>query len=384
MKALVFSRKPVRYAAAMVAGRVAPGLGATYGPLTIKDIDPPSLPGPGWERVRPRLAGICGSDLATIDGYASRYFEPIVSFPFVPGHEVVCDLDDGTRAVLIPVLGCAARGLAPPCEWCQRGDLNRCERIAFGHIEPGLQTGFCTDTGGGWSTQLVAHESQVVPVPDDLTDEEAVLVEPTACAVHAARRIVAGEVVLIGAGALGLLTLAAVRHLDLIGTGPVVITAKHPEQRQWARQLGADHVVEPDELGRVVRSLTGSWMVDGRLSGGADHVVDCVGTEDSLTQSLSVVAPGGTVHVVGMPARVALDLTSLWHREVSLSGCYAYQRTDFDTAIELVRAADLGRLLTATYPLARYRDALEHAAQAGSRGAVKVAFDLRQEKERNR
>ena len=50
-------------------------------------------------RVRPRLAGICGSDLATIDGHSSRYFEPIVSFPFTPGHEVVGELDDGSRVV---------------------------------------------------------------------------------------------------------------------------------------------------------------------------------------------------------------------------------------------------------------------------------------------
>src|SRR4029453_9914270 len=109
MKALVFSRRPARYAAAMVAGSLRPGRGARYGPLSLRDVDPPDLPGPGGRRLRPRLSGICGSDLATIDGQSSRYFEPIVSFPFTPGHEIVGDLDDGTRAVLIPVLHCATR-----------------------------------------------------------------------------------------------------------------------------------------------------------------------------------------------------------------------------------------------------------------------------------
>ena len=68
MKALVFSRKPAKFAAAMVAGRLSPGGGAKVGPLSLRDVDPPELPGPGWVRLRPRLSGICGSDLATIDG----------------------------------------------------------------------------------------------------------------------------------------------------------------------------------------------------------------------------------------------------------------------------------------------------------------------------
>src|SRR5262249_42755922 len=63
MKALMFTRSPARYAAAMVAGSLRPGRGARYGPLTLRDIDPPELPGPDWLALRPRLAGICGSDL---------------------------------------------------------------------------------------------------------------------------------------------------------------------------------------------------------------------------------------------------------------------------------------------------------------------------------
>ena len=105
MKALRFSRKEGRYAAAMAASRLRPGAGAAVGPLSLIDDDAPELPTPDWVRVYPRLAGICGSDLSTVDGHASRYFEHFVSFPFVPGHEVVGDTDDGRRVVLDPVLG---------------------------------------------------------------------------------------------------------------------------------------------------------------------------------------------------------------------------------------------------------------------------------------
>ncbi|HEX2382807.1 MAG TPA: zinc-binding dehydrogenase [Acidimicrobiales bacterium] len=383
MKALLFERKPARYAAANVAARVMPGKGATVGPLSLRDVDEPPLPASDWVRVRPRLAGICGSDLATIDGHSSRYFEPIVSFPFTPGHEVVGDLDDGTRAVLIPILTCAVRSVVPMCAWCQAGQPNRCERIAFGHLEPGLQTGFCKSTGGGWSTAFVAHESQLVRVPDDLSDEDAVIVEPTACAVHAARSVLPGDVAVIGAGTLGLLSVAALRHLAVDHT--IVATAKHPHQASYAHELGADRVVAVSELPRVVRSLTGAMVIGAQLTAGITTVVDCVGSAESMQQALSVVAPGGEVALVGMPGpSTALDLTGLWHRESSLRGCYAYTRDDFDRAIELVRELHLGRLVSTTYPLARYRDAVEHAANAGGRGAVKIAFDMRAEKERNR
>jgi threonine dehydrogenase-like Zn-dependent dehydrogenase len=390
MKALVFSRKPARYAAAMVAGALRPGRGARYGPLDLEDIDPPELPGDDWVRVRPRLAGICGSDLATLDGKSSRYFEPIVSFPFVPGHEIVGELDDGSRVAVIPVLHCFARGINPPCDMCQAGRINLCERTAYGQLEPGLQSGFCESTGGGWSTAMVAHPSQLVPVPDDLSDEAAVLIEPTACAVHAAGQVSDAGVAVIGSGALGLLTIAALHALDH-PAHILIATAKHPEQRMWAKELGADLVCEPGELERVVRSESRSFLLgNGQLSCGIDAVVDCVGSEESLAQALRVAAPGGTIHAVGMPGVTTLDLTPLWHREVSLRGAYAYtagqegQPDDFGTAIELIRELGLERLVSATYPLARYQDAIAHAATAGSRGAVKVAFDLRNEKERLR
>jgi threonine dehydrogenase-like Zn-dependent dehydrogenase len=382
VKALVFSRRPVRFAAAMVAGRIAPGAGAKVGPLSLRDVDPPDLPGPGWERVRPRLAGICGSDLATVDGTSSRWFEPIVSFPFTLGHEVVGDLDDGTRVVVVPVLSCVARAIDPPCPACREGRINHCERLAHGALEPGLQCGFCESTGGGWSTLMLAHGSQLVTVPDGMSDEAAVLVEPAACAVHAAGQVAADQIAVIGAGTLGLLTIAALRAAR--PGAEILATAKHPHQKALARDMGADEVLEGRELDRAVRFRTGSMLLDsGQLSRGVPAVVDCVGSPDSIAQALRVTAPGGTIVAVGMPGVTTVDLTPLWQREVNLRGAYAYRRADFDTAMELVQARELDRLVSATYPLKAYEDAIAHAAAAGRRGAVKIAFDLRSEKERN-
>ena len=401
MKALQFRRNLPRYAAARLAGGLTPGRGAAVGPLRLADLDQPEMPGPDWVRVRPRLSGICGSDLATVDGRSARYFEPLVSFPFVPGHEVVGDLDDGTRVVLEPVLGCVSRNLDPTCTPCADGHLGNCEHTAFGDLEAGIQTGSCHDTGGGWSTAFAAHPSQLHPVADDLSDEAAVMIEPTACGGHAAlmaRVPDDGVVTVLGAGTLGLLTIAALRAHA--GPATIVATARYPHQRRLAAELGADMVVGPDEVRRAVRRATGTRAVshggdDGsvdRLAGGSHVVVDCVGSSGSLTDALAVTRPRGRIVLVGMPASVSLELTPLWHREIELVGAYTYglealadgttART-FDLATDLVRTAGLERLVSATYPLDRYQDAIEHAASAGRRGAVKVAFDLRDEKERD-
>ena len=121
-----------------------------------------------------------------IEGHASTYFDDWVSFPFVPGHEVVGTLDDGTRVVLEPVLGHAARGVPLPFEGAAPGDGDDYAHLATGDLEPGIQTGFCCSTGGGWSSQFVAHESQLHRVADDVPDERAVLIEPLAGGIHAA------------------------------------------------------------------------------------------------------------------------------------------------------------------------------------------------------
>lgn len=397
MKALRFERNLPRFAASrMASGLAGSGRGVRVGPLQLVEMDPPELPGPDWVRLRPRLSGICGSDLSTLDGRSSRYFEHIVSFPFVPGHEVVADVEGGVlagrRAVLEPVLACRVRGIDPPCPACAAGRRDACERIAFGHLSAGLQTGYCRDTGGGWSTGLVAHESQLHEVPDDLSDEAAVMVEPAACAVHAAcaAGIGGGErVVVFGAGTLGLCVVAALRALCLPGS--LVAVAKHPNQRHLARQLGADQVVRPGEHKRAARRLSGSLAFESgggqieRLAGGVEVVVDCVGTSDSLAECLDIVRPGGRIILVGMPGTVHLDLAPLWQRGVDLRGAYAYgtehrpegPRSTFQLALELVREARLERLVSARYPLESYEDAVAHAAAAGRRGAVKIVFDMR-------
>ncbi len=363
-------------------------------PLRLHEGIPPVLPaGEGWARVRPRLSGICGSDLATVTGRSSFYFASLISLPFTPGHEVVGELIDactggqdgggelpaGTRVVIAPVLGCDARGL-PRCESCAAGARSRCERITSGHLAPGLQTGYCADTGGGWSGQLVAHRSQLFAVPDELPDERAVLIEPLACAIHAVRRaaVEPGErVLVVGAGAIGLLTLLALRAFT--SAGEILVAAKHPKQRALAAAYGATQVIAPTDLVGGVRRATRALRLDPEhgspyLLGGVDVTLECSGS--GLDAALRVTRAGGRVILSGLPTS-SPDLTALWFRELSLTGAYAADPVDMTAALELAAASPaLDALVGGRYPLERWRDALDHALSAGRLGAGRVVFEL--------
>ncbi|HWH30196.1 MAG TPA: zinc-binding dehydrogenase, partial [Mycobacteriales bacterium] len=346
-------------------------------PLRLTRSPAPRVPGPRWGRIRPRLSGICGSDLATVGGTSSFYFSPLVSMPFTPGHEVVGDLLDdvddlsaGTRVVVDPLLTCVPRGL-DPCASCSIGHTSRCDRITVGHLSPGLQTGFCKDTGGGWSDGLVAHRAQLHPVPDDLPDERAVLVEPLACAVHTAERLAPADgddVLVVGAGAVGLFTVLALRACT--AAGRVTVVAKHAQQAVLARRFGATDVVSPSEALGAVRRSTRALRAQPEqgapyLLGGVDCAVECAGSRAGVDTALRSVRAGGRVVLSGMPPS-GVDLSPVWFRELTVLGSYAGGgRQAFERAMELAATAPLDEVRQSAYPLERWREALDHAADAG-------------------
>ncbi|MDP9296541.1 MAG: zinc-binding dehydrogenase [Actinomycetota bacterium] len=388
-------RSAPRFLAARAVGARAPGLlSGPLAPLRLVNKRDPDLPAEGWTRVRPRLAGICGSDLAMLSGKSSFYFSPLVSMPFVPGHEVVGELLDdagdlpkGARVVLDPVLTCFARGVQS-CPSCASGQTGRCDRVTLGHVSAGLQTGYCADTGGGWSRMFVAHRSQLHAVPDAIGDASAVLVEPLACAVHAALRAQVepdASVLVAGAGTVGLLCTLALRRLTQAGR--ITVVAKHQKQRELAMELGASETVTPDRaIGALRRSTRSVKLTPERgtpfLLGGVDAVLECVGSRSSLDLALRTTKAGGRVVLTGIPAEGA-DLTPVWYRELEVVGAYTSgtertngeARSAFDLALQLAADAPLAGLVGATYPLARWRDALDHALGAGKLGTIKVAFD---------
>jgi threonine dehydrogenase-like Zn-dependent dehydrogenase len=367
-----------------IATRAVRRLGPTA--LHLAELDPPRLPDPDWVPLRPRLSGICGSDQAMIDGHASLYMSSLTSSPFVPGHEIVAEVtagdERGKRVVVEPALGCRARGVEPQCEECEQGRHALCRGVTEGSVGAGLQIGYCRETGGGWSEALVAHRSQLHAVPDELDDEDAVLVEPLACAVHAARRASlepSATVAVIGAGTIGVLTVAALRERHPDAT--ILAVAKHRGQELEVRRAGADHTCTPGRLHLEGARMTGARRLVGYgnrelLLGGFDTVVDCVGSGPSLEAAVAAVKPRGTVLLVGMPGQVSADLGMAWQREIEIRGAYGYE-SDFSEAIELARKLRPGRLVAHGWELRDYRRALEESKRAARSGRVKTVFDMR-------
>jgi threonine dehydrogenase-like Zn-dependent dehydrogenase len=113
-----------------------------------------------------------------------------------------------------------------------------------------------------------------------------------------------------------------------------------------------------------------------------DVALECVGSKGSLDLALRTTKAGGRVVLTGIPAGGA-DLTPVWYRELEVVGAYTSgmerangeARSAFDLALQLAADAPLDGLVGATYPLARWRDALDHALGAGRLGTIKVAFD---------
>ena len=408
MKAVQYIKSVPRYLFVRTIGHRSPAWATgALSCIRMADIDAPALPTPAWVRVRPRLSGICGSDLSTIQASGSPYFSPLISSPFVLGHEVVGEIEEtgaetegvsrGDRVVIEPGLCCPVRGIQPPCPSCQEGEFGLCEMVMHGDLLPGIQTGYCRDTGGGWSPSLVAHPFQVHRVPDGLADEEAVLVEPFSCSLHAVLKSLPSDdetVLVVGCGAIGLLTIASIRALG--AKCRILAAARYAHQQTLAAGLGADRVIgRADDLYETVGEATGAEIHRPEIGrpvfiGGVHRTFDCVGSSRTIDDVLRLTGSGGCVTVVGMPGIPSdIDWTAVWYKELKVQGAYAYGteyfenrsvRT-FDLAMGLLEEGkvDLKPLLTDLYPLKDYRKAIGRALKAGSLGAVKVAFDLRDE-----
>jgi threonine dehydrogenase-like Zn-dependent dehydrogenase len=402
VRAVHFAAPIPTYLATLAAGRLAtplyvgPHACTRYG-----DVPAPALPTDRWVRVRTRLGGICGSDLNVVTLKASPSTSPFSSFPFVLGHEnvgTVVEVGRGARGVAVgdrvtanPLLCCEPRGLAP-CAACAAGDHSRCAHFTDGDVAPGMLLGTTRGLGGSWGEEFVAHDSQVLCVPDALTDDEAVLVEPLACSVHAVRANLPapGErVLVIGAGSIGLLTVAA---LHALAPGArVVVLARHEFQAEHATRLGASRVVRA--RGDALAALADAGGVRlhtpilGRPVGvgGFDRTFVCIGGTGGMDDAMRVTRAGGTIVLLGNASTMnGLDWTPLWLKELTVRGSLCYgahthggaTRGAFAEAAELIadRRAPVGALLTHTFPLADYRRALATAMDKGGARSVKVAF----------
>lgn len=400
MRAVRFHYRPLRYVLTRVLSGRLPGLGT--GPLgfvSLDDVPPPELPGEDWVRLESRLSGICGSDLGVVTAHDSFTLEPYSAYPFTFGHEVVGTVieagpavtrwSEGGRVIVNPMLACEQKG-EEPCAACRRGDVGVCRRATDGN---GGITGFSPLTGGGWADQLVVHESMLRP-QGDLPDEVAVLTDPYASAAKGVflEPPVPGDVVLVlGAGTIGLLTVRALRRLGWDGT--IAVSARYGFQAEKAKELGADVVLRGrDQLYEWASSLPGAaafkpTMAPTVIEGGPSLVYDSVGSAGTVRDALALTREEGRIVVTGAAAVAKVDLTRLWHRQLEMRGVMVYgpvrhqgrTRDVFDATLDLIRGDDLGRfnLVTHTFALEEYRNAIRFALGKDAHGAIKVGLRIR-------
>ncbi len=308
-------------------------------------------PGPGEVQVRVEAVGVCGSDLHAYSEGAVGSMPNV--YPMVLGHEPagrivktgagVTGLAVGDRGALEPALYCYH------CEFCLSGHHNVCANIRF----------LSNPNYPGFFRELVNLPAiNFRPIPAGMSFGEATLAEPLAIGLHSVHltSIRAGETVaVIGAGPIGLLTIAALRAA---GAGRIWAVEPLAHRRELARAIGADVVLEPGEAVEEIRGGTGQR--------GVDCAMDCAAGEETSNQAVQIARNAGRVALTGIhsTARVSLDGSAMRRKELTI---FNVRRSNHETeeALELLRAQP-GRfqpLLTHTREIEQIDEAFAIASQ---------------------
>lgn len=380
--------------AASVFTKNAPFLAMS--PLHYEELPDPPLPNPRWLRVKNSACGLCGSDITFMYmKFAPNVFPaatPGVNRVFL-GHEVVGEVVEtgsevdnvavGDRVCLrIDWPSCYQLEIDPMCPNCQQGNYMLCQNLGLAEMP-------LEDHGGGFSSQMVLHRSQPFKLPPELNDDEAVLIEPLACAVRGVNKSLpqAGErALVVGCGTIGLLTVAAAKALQ--PEAEVVALARYPFQAEMAKKLGADDVI----IGRkdnyqAMAERTNARYIIGQfnnkiLLGGYDVVYDSVGSNQSINDALRWVRANGALVIMGInfdPKRI--DYTPIWHQELNVTGmnCHGAEPgglNSFELAASLIsdKKVDLDGMVTHHMPMDEYQEAVRMFQGKDGTQAIKIVM----------
>jgi L-iditol 2-dehydrogenase len=326
--------------------------------MVVREVPKPS-PGAGEVLVRVQNCGVCGSDLHF---YTGHFPPPAVC----PGHEIsgqvaavgsgVSGWKEGDAVVVEPLLVCRE------CGFCRTGNYQLCPQLRL----------LGTMADGGFADFVRVPAYCLFRVPAGLDPAVAALAEPLAVNVHGLRLagLAPGDRVLVlGAGTIGLLAVAAARAG---GAGEIWISARYPHQAEMARQLGAQRVFTGQQAALELSAATQEIP--------PDIVVETVGGQaDTVSEAAQAVRRGGTVVVLGVfTSAPALPALLLVVKEVRIVGSMTYGRTiaraDFEWALEILSRDPTGfaRLITHRFELAELASAFATAADKRS-GAIKVS-----------
>jgi 2-desacetyl-2-hydroxyethyl bacteriochlorophyllide A dehydrogenase len=399
MNSLVFDISPARILTTKYLGPKFPDIYySKLSPVRLRAYPDRPLPGPRFVRVRPTMAGICGSDIALffIKAGLTISMAALPPFPKVfMGHEMVgtvvetgtgvSGLKRGDRVAMQKYTSCCATlEIDPPCGPCSKGNFPLCQAFPS---KQGPQ-----DSGAAFSDIFVAHENQLVKVPDSLTDDQAVLVEPAAVALHTVFRRLPrpGEKALvIGAGTIGLNVVQIAKAV--CSEAQIFVIEPFPLKLELAKRLGAEALPAGNRYD-AVGSVTGAQVFHGRLKnstllGGFDVIYDSVGASATMHDSLRWLAPRGDYVMVGTQlSPVSFDITPLWNQELSMIGVNAHGMenvggrtvSSFELAMEMVSDSrvNFDGFITHRFPFGNYLDAFR-TIQENPASVVKVILEMK-------
>lgn len=396
MKALVFRHNLAREAASAIGGRVARrAFVSRLAPVRLEDVDELPLPTADWVRVETTFSGLCGSDVKQIllNGSRDNPLTALVSFPHVLGHEAVGRrTDTGERVVLNPWLSCRPRGIDSSCEACQAGRYPWCRNFRSGDLPVSIHIGNCAAAAGAHAERFAAHESQLFAIPDDVSDEAAVLADPVSVSLRSLLLAppLDGQIVLVyGSGTLAFAALALLRHLY---PGTEVWAATRPGPRAaLAARLGAHAVLSssPGELVAQVARRVGTtpltpWSKHDWLQDGPAVVYDTIGSTETVETSLRLLATGGTLVISGVEPLRRFEWTPLYFKEIRIIGSNGFgveevggvAKHAMEHYFDFIRdGMDLTPAITHRFPLARWGEAVLALKDSRRTGAVKVLLE---------
>lgn len=291
--------------------------------------------------VRVAACGICGSDVHGMDGSTGRRIPPVIMGHEAAGVVVRAGAKagswvEGERVTFDSTLYCGE------CEYCRDGSVNLCRNRRILGVS-------CGDyrQNGAFAEYVSVPGRVVCRLPEKVTFEQAVFVEPAAVALHAVRRAQAGpgqSGLVVGAGIIGLLTVQA---LKAAGCAKVYATDLSESRLAVARELGADEVF-PAKAGGLKEA-----MLERTGGEGVDVVMECVGVSATVQTAIECVRKGGAVGLVGnLAQRIEFPLQAVVTRELSLFGSCA-SAGEYPAALEAIAAGKIrvGPLTSAIRPL---------------------------------
>ena len=312
--------------------------------LEIIDIDEPVSDGKNV-LIDVLKTGICGSDL--------HYFVAGEPKGLVMGHEFIGKVEDagdrsdlkvGDRVTALPISPCGE------CSACVSGNIQYCEKTWDEAV------GLSLNNPGGFTSKIKVRSDMVIKVPDEVSDEEAAMVEPTAVALHAIHLAdikVGDKVLVIGAGIIGMLTAM---FAGMEGASYVAMSEANMSRGRKAVRLGvADRCYDAKNT-KMLEQMRYDTVE------GFDKVIECCGNSPAVSNSLMAVKPGGKIVLVGvslgtvtMPSIIAVT------KELDIRGAIAYTADEFKTCIDLMatKKIDVTKFLDEIVPLSDIQESFE-------------------------